>query len=159
MLVFSFLRYHHHENLFHPTGKNILDDLFYKAIGFFSSENEQDDDDDHSFQSLDNSLITISDSGDDQSSSSSEPELIDLTEDDPLSISSEDQISLDIEYCPICLERLSDLQTLNIHLCITPCDHVLCTTCSRQLLLRTSRCPLCRENISLNTLMPYCILR
>lgn len=112
--------------------------------------------------SSENVLIIISDSEDDRSNSFSidenEPELIDLTEDDIFSNSHEHQSSIDTEYCPICLEYLSHLQSHHIDLFITPCHHVLCKLCSRQLLLTSSSCPLCRQNISASTLMPYCIL-
>jgi hypothetical protein len=90
-------------------------------------------------------------------------ELIDLTDDEPISIScsptlSERKLSTDVQQCPICLETLSHLQRSGVYLIITRCRHVMCTLCSRQLLATSSRCPLCRENVSSATLMPYCIL-
>ena len=90
-------------------------------------------------------------------------ELIDLTDDEPIPISCspsppERKLSTDVQQCPICLETLSDLQHTGIYLIITRCRHVMCTLCSRQLLATSSRCPLCRENVSSTTLMPYCIL-
>jgi hypothetical protein len=86
---------------------------------------------------------------DDKETVENEPELIDLTDDEP---------TTDIEECPICLETLSDLQSLDISLIITPCHHVMCALCSHQLLSTSSQCPLCRQNINLTTLIPYCIL-
>jgi hypothetical protein len=90
-------------------------------------------------------------------------ELIDLTEDEPIFIScstitSERKLSTDVQQCPICLETLSHLQRTGVYLIITQCRHVMCTLCSRQLLATSSRCPLCRENVSSTTLIPYCIL-
>jgi len=87
-------------------------------------------------------------------------ELIDLTEDEPpLSpLPIERKTSTDVQQCPVCLETLSHLQRTGIHLIITRCRHVMCTLCSRQLLLISPRCPLCRENLNSTTLMPYCIL-
>jgi hypothetical protein len=90
-------------------------------------------------------------------------ELIDLTDDEPIPIScspivSERKLSVDVQQCPICLETLSHLQRTGVYLIITRCRHVMCTLCSRQLLATSSRCPLCRENVSSTTLMPYCIL-
>ncbi len=87
-----------------------------------------------------------------------EPELIDLTEDEPISHLHEHKSSVDVERCPICLETLSDLQSIGVHLTITQCHHVMCSLCSQELLSTSSRCPLCRKNISSTTLMPYCIL-
>lgn len=84
-------------------------------------------------------------------------EVIDLTkEDSPRSV--QRQSSIDTQQCPICLETLSDLQSSRIYLIITPCRHVMCTVCSRQLLYTSSRCPLCRETVTLSSLRPYCIL-
>ncbi len=105
---------------------------------FFSSQNEHDEPE------------TTDDTED-------EHELIDLTDDEPTSSKLESKSS-DIDKCPICLETLSDLQSLDIHLIITPCQHVMCTLCSQQLLSTSSRCPLCRENINLDSLIPYYIL-
>jgi hypothetical protein len=90
-------------------------------------------------------------------------ELIDLTEDEPIPICcspipTERKLSIDVQQCPICLETLSHLQRSGVYLIITRCRHVMCTLCSRQLLATSSRCPLCRENVSSTTLMPYCIL-
>ncbi|CAF0843309.1 unnamed protein product [Rotaria sordida] len=90
-------------------------------------------------------------------------ELIDLTDDESNSsyCSSnklECQSSIDIEECPICLETFTDLQYTGVYLIITQCSHIMCTLCSRQLLAISSRCPLCRENINSNTLIPYCIM-
>lgn len=90
-------------------------------------------------------------------------ELIDLTDDEPISISCspilpERKLSTDVQQCPICLETLSHLQRSGVYLIITRCRHVMCILCSRQLLATSSRCPLCRENVSSTTLMPYCIL-
>jgi hypothetical protein len=90
-------------------------------------------------------------------------ELIDLTDDEPLSlfhplIGSDRKLSTEVQQCPICLETLSHLQGNGIYLTITRCRHVMCTLCSRALLATSSRCPLCRENVSSTTLMPYCIL-
>ena len=90
-------------------------------------------------------------------------ELIDLTDDEPLSfysplITSERKLSTEVQQCPICLETLAHLQGNGIYLTITRCRHVMCTLCSRALLATSSRCPLCRENVSSTTLMPYCIL-
>ncbi|CAF0731345.1 unnamed protein product [Adineta steineri] len=90
-------------------------------------------------------------------------ELIDLTEDEPLSVPSSPipsgrKLSVDVQQCPICLETLSHLQRTGVYLIITRCRHVMCTLCSRQLLAISSRCPLCREDVSSTTLMPYCIL-
>lgn len=90
-------------------------------------------------------------------------ELIDLTEDEsnPFPTSPPDlerQSSLEVQECPICLETFSDLQSTAIYLIITPCRHVFCTACSRQSLAQSPRCPLCRENVSLSSLTPYCIL-
>jgi hypothetical protein len=82
-------------------------------------------------------------------------ELIDLT-DDEQSLTS--YSSIDLQQCPICLETLSYLQYTGVYLVITQCCHVMCTLCSRQLLVTSSRCPLCRENVSSTTLIPYCIL-
>jgi hypothetical protein len=84
------------------------------------------------------------------------PELIDLTEDE--SNRHENNSSIDLEECPICLETFSDLQSVGVYLLITECHHVMCTLCSYQLLSASSRCPLCRKTISSTTLMPYCIL-
>jgi len=85
-------------------------------------------------------------------------ELIDLTEDEPIPIPPERKLSVDVQQCPICLETLSHLQRTGVYLIITRCRHVMCTLCSRQLLATSPRCPLCRENVSSTTLMPYCIL-
>jgi hypothetical protein len=90
-------------------------------------------------------------------------ELIDLTDDEPVFVShshmsSQRKLSIDVQQCPICLETLSYLQSTGVYLTITRCHHVMCTLCSRQLLATSSRCPLCRESVSLTTLMPYCIL-
>jgi hypothetical protein len=90
-------------------------------------------------------------------------DLIDLTEDEPISFLSspippERKLSVDVQQCPICLETLSHLQRTGVYLIITRCRHVMCALCSRQLLATSPRCPLCRENVSSTTLMPYCIL-
>lgn len=90
-------------------------------------------------------------------------EIIDLTDDDLIPIACsphqfERKLSTDLQQCPICLETLTHLQRIGINLVITQCRHVMCTLCTRQLLVTSSRCPLCRENVSSTTLMPYCIL-
>ena len=90
-------------------------------------------------------------------------EWIDLTEDESTCTSYSSQpferkSSIDVQECPICLETLCHLQYSGVHLIMTPCRHVMCTLCSRQLLANSSQCPLCREEISSTTLMPYCIL-
>lgn len=86
-------------------------------------------------------------------------EIIDLTDDEPNSANPfERKLSTDVQQCPICLETLSDLQQAGVYLIITRCRHVMCTLCCRQLLTTSSRCPLCRENVSTTTLIPYCIL-
>ena len=90
-------------------------------------------------------------------------EWIDLTEDEFICTASPSQrferkSSIDVQECPICLETLCHLQYSGVYLIITPCRHVMCTLCSRQLLANSTQCPLCREEISSTTLMPYCIL-
>ena len=102
---------------------------------------------------------------DDDDNQLSNDELIDLTDDEPTptttassSVLLERKLSIDVQQCPICLETLSHLQRTGVYLIITPCRHVMCTLCSRQLLATSSRCPLCRENVNSRTLMPYCIL-
>ncbi|CAF3251810.1 unnamed protein product [Rotaria socialis] len=84
----------------------------------------------------------------------SDNELIDLTEDEFISISCspnscERKLSIDVQQCPICLETLNHLQRTGVYLIITRCRHVMCTLCTRQLLATSSRCPLCRENMAL----------
>jgi len=113
---------------------------------------DEEEEDDHDHESLE---IVNNDFNDN--------ELIDLTDDEPTFIScspilSERKLSIDVQQCPICLETLSHLQRTGVYLIITQCRHVMCTLCSRQLLATSSRCPLCRENVSSTTLMPYCIL-
>lgn len=108
----------------------------------------------------DESLEIITDVED---SETDDDELIDLTDDEPLSfynplITSERKLSTEVQECPICLETLAHLQGNGIYLTITRCRHVMCTLCSRALLATSSRCPLCRENVSSTTLMPYCLL-
>ncbi len=115
----------------------------------FMDEEENDDDD---LESLE--IVNTDDNNN---------ELIDLTDDEPISRScspmlTERKLSVDVQQCPICLETLSHLQRTGVYLIITRCRHVMCTLCSRQLLATSSRCPLCRENVSSTTLMPYCIL-
>ena len=132
-------------------------------------------------QQTDNTIIIISDSDDDLSidvtddlssplssiidtiispsldnNVEEDHELIDLTEDDANQL--ERKSSIDVQQCPICLETFSDLQYSGVYLIITPCRHIMCTLCSRQLLITSSRCPLCREKVHSTTLMPYCIL-
>lgn len=109
-------------------------------------EEEQDEDDQESLAIVNN-----------------ENELIDLTDDEPTSLScssnlNKRKLSTDVQQCPICLETLSHLQRTGVYLIITRCRHVMCTLCSGQLLATSSRCPLCRENVTSTTLMPYCIL-
>ncbi|CAF0839781.1 unnamed protein product [Rotaria sordida] len=111
------------------------------------------DDDDHE------SLEILANDG----NNGNDNELIDLTEDELISISCssnpfERKLSIDVQQCPICLETLTHLQRTGVYLIITQCRHVMCTSCTRQLLATSSRCPLCRENVSSTTLMPYCIL-
>ncbi|CAF2576119.1 unnamed protein product [Rotaria sp. Silwood2] len=99
----------------------------------------------------------------DDDNNNNNDELIDLTEDELISISCshnsfERKLSIDVQQCPICLETLTHLQHTGVYLIITQCRHVMCTLCTRQLLATSSRCPLCRENVNSTTLMPYCIL-
>jgi hypothetical protein len=129
-------------------------------LSLMDEEEEQqtnDEDDDESFE------IVTNEYDDTINNNNNNNELIDLTEDEPIliscsSISSERKLSTDVQQCPICLETLSHLQRTGVYLIITRCRHVMCTLCSRQLLATSSRCPLCRENVSSTTLMPYCIL-
>ena len=88
------------------------------------------------------------------------PNLIDLTTDesDNHFPEFERHSSIDNQECPICLETFDDLQSSGTYLMITACRHVLCIQCIRQLLANYSQCPLCRENLNLSSLMPYCIL-
>jgi hypothetical protein len=114
-------------------------------------DEEEEDEDDHESLEIVNNI------------DNNNNELIDLTDDEPIPIScsptlSERKLSIDVQQCPICLETLSHLQRTGVYLIITRCRHVMCTLCSRQLLATSSRCPLCRENVSSTTLMPYCIL-
>jgi len=116
-------------------------------------DDEENDDDDHA------SLEIVTNDDDNNNNN----ELIDLTDDEPIPISCspilpERKLSIDVQQCPICLETLSHLQRTGVYLTITRCRHVMCTLCSRQLLATSPRCPLCRENVSSTTLMPYCIL-
>lgn len=107
---------------------------------------DDDDDDDDDDESLEIIIDNIN------------SELIDLTADEPDSNSLERKLSTDVQQCPICLETLSDLQGTGVYLIITRCRHVMCTLCCRQLLTTSPRCPLCRENVSATSLIPYCIL-
>ncbi|CAF4007742.1 unnamed protein product [Rotaria sp. Silwood2] len=91
---------------------------------------------------------------DDDNNNNNNDELIDLTEDELISISCshnsfERKLSIDVQQCPICLETLTHLQHTGVYLIITQCRHVMCTLCTRQLLATSSRCPLCRENMAL----------
>ncbi|CAF3620454.1 unnamed protein product [Rotaria sordida] len=102
------------------------------------------DDDDHE------SLEILANDG----NNGNDNELIDLTEDELISISCssnpfERKLSIDVQQCPICLETLTHLQRTGVYLIITQCRHVMCTSCTRQLLATSSRCPLCRENMAL----------
>ncbi|UJR20685.1 hypothetical protein I4U23_023807 [Adineta vaga] len=95
-------------------------------------------------------------------------EIIDLTEDEIISNSclsnefeqnqSTNKNDDDDEQCPVCLETFYELQCTGVDLIITQCQHVMCISCSRRVLAYSSRCPLCRENVNINTLTPYCIL-
>lgn len=127
----------------------------------FAFMDEDDDGDDDDQQSLE--IVNTDDDDDITNINNNNDELIDLTDDEPIPIScspilSERKLSIDVQQCPICLESLSHLQRTGVYLIITRCRHVMCTLCSRQLLATSSRCPLCRENVSSTTLMPYCIL-
>jgi hypothetical protein len=142
------------------------------------SDSDSDDDDDQDIDisfsisptinilispSLSNSVETLEEEEEEEINIENDHELIDLTEDEPNSTcyssnKHENQSSIDDEQCPICLETLFDLQSIGVYLIITQCHHVMCTLCSHELLATSSRCPLCRKNISSTTLLPYCIL-
>lgn len=128
------------------TDIEIIQDATEEELSLLDDLEEQEEDDQEIFAIVNN-----------------DNELIDLTDDEPTSFScssnlSERKLSTDVQQCPICLETLSHLQRTGVYLTITRCRHVMCTLCSRQLLATSSRCPLCRENVSSTTLMPYCIL-
>jgi len=124
------------------------------------------DENDESISSqIGNTITLISDDSEiiEEEEEDNNNELIDLTEDESnssYSVSNKHELksSIDIEECPICLENLFHLQSIGIYLIITECHHVICTLCSHQLLSTSSRCPLCRKDISSTKLMPFCIL-
>jgi len=129
----------------------IVQEEIEEELALMDDDDEEEEDDDHESLEIVNN--------DDNNNN----ELIDLTDDEPIPICCspilpERKLSIDVQQCPICLETLSHLQRTGVYLIITQCRHVMCTLCSRQLLATSSRCPLCRENVSSTTLMPYCIL-
>lgn len=53
--------------------------------------------------------------------------------------------------CPICTDPISVVSAA-----LTPCCHLVCTTCVAQLLPRhTARCPLCRQHLGANAYLVW----